>query len=418
MIAPLAFALLQDAPKPRTPDAAVFDALIRKTNDLKAFVAEYKVKIPGEAKEGSIRLAFRAPGDLRIEMTVPSTFVLQLHDGVLEAAGSPSGESGVTAHVPIEEFYRERREHLNEAVGASFPEAKKDWVVEPECGATLELEVSPSRTDEKENFQFQASYSCHRTALLGWLEFWKSQDDVRYDGDDHLALTTERGAKLKLSTKTGFVERIEKESKGETFYFQLDSLDLDPKFDAKAFALPPPEKNAQDASGPFSARMQHLITLDHRAEVFRCIARHVEDKSLAWNDDAKARARKVFERVHSDGIAGEAASLLEGTKRQLDKLGDLLRDQYAKLPKSDGAGRSELDAKVDAHRKELVDRFRKFLEARNASLSVSDRTVTDGALREDLGGIEKEAAEAAFAHVVQDPLLEAFDDEVSKAKGG
>jgi hypothetical protein len=44
--------------------------------------------------------------------------------------------------------------------------------------------------------------------------------------------------------------------------------------------------------------------------------------------------------------------------------------------------------------------------------------VTDGALREDLGGIEKEAAEAAFAHVVQDPLLEAFDDEVSKAKGG
>src|SRR4029077_12705367 len=98
----------------------------------------------------------------------------------------------------IGELSSERRTRLTEIVRAEFPALKGSWIADPTCGPTLELTVSASRTDDKEEFQFASSFDCPRAALLQWLEIWRTQSNVHYEDEDHLVLVTSRGTKMTL----------------------------------------------------------------------------------------------------------------------------------------------------------------------------------------------------------------------------
>lgn len=416
MLGPLAVALLQDGSKARAPDAALYDELIWKTNAMKAFVADYRVHLPGEEHEKSIRILYRAPGEMRID--IPEVVSFAVRDGVFDVSATPPGGEAMTAHVPIGDFEHERRARLAEIVGAELPAAANEWEAGLDCGVILTLDVSPSRTDDKDDFQFQAGYDCRRTALLTWLESWKSRDDVRYDGEDHLTLATSRGARLRLSTRTGFIDRIEKEVHGEAFSFDLVSLDLDPKFDANAFDVPAAPKDARDASAPFSSKLQNSVIHAHRAAIFHYLSSHVDDKSLSWDSEARGHVRKILDRLYADCFAEQNAAELTTSRKAIEDLGSAARERYKKLSPSDAVARGTLDEQYEAQRKTIVAQFEKELRSLYSDMAISKRTVPDAALRDDLQEIDHGVFEEAFDRVIKDPLLEAFDEAISKAKVG
>jgi hypothetical protein len=414
----VACAACQEAPKPRAPDAKVFDELIRKTNAMKAFVAEYHVRVPGDEHEKSIRIVYRAPGEMRID--IEDWMSLEMRDGVLEICGTAPGGSGsaLTGRVAIGDMESEHRAKLREIVRAELPILAKDWEAGFDCGVILKLDVRPSRTDEKEDFQFQAGYDSRRTALLSWLEAWKSRDDVRYDGEDHLVVSTPRGARLSLSTKTGFIDSIEKELHGETFRFELASLDLDPKIDAKQFDLPPPPKDAKDASRALSSSLLESVFHSHRVALYQCIAAHVGDKSLPWDAETREHVRKILARFDENSFTAANAELIGHIREVVGQLGSAARERYKEVGTTDGEARGKLDAQYDAQRKSMAEQFEKQSRSMYSDMTISERTVPDAALRESLQEIDRRVFEETFAHVIADPLLELFDETISKAKAG
>jgi hypothetical protein len=411
----LAAALSQDSPKPRVPDAALFDELIRKTNELQAFTAEYRVKVPGSDDVRPIRIAFRAPDDLRVEMEGSAVF--QIHAGVLEMRAAPPGGSASTASVPIAELMSERRKRLTEVLHAEIPASKADWVADAACNLVLEMRVTTHEAAEKEDFTFGVKHACPRTALLGWLPDWRERSDLRYDGDGRIAATTAGGAELRLSAKTGFLESIVKEKNGDRMTFELASLDLAPKLDASRFALPEAAKDAVDATPFLAMQLNESISGDLRRDVLRNIVRHVADKTFEW-PGGRAHARKVLEALHADAFAAENEFVIADIRKRVERIGVAFRDRYASLAKSDAAGRGELDTNVEEQRTKLLDVLKKRLDKRLSGLELDERLTSDAALRSDLSALEKEAVETAFARTLHDPIVEAFDEQVAKAKAG
>jgi hypothetical protein len=412
----LSLVLVQDPQQSRVPDAALFDDLIRRTNELKAFSAEYRVRVPDTTDVITIRIRYRSPGEMWIAMSMGT--VMSIRDGVMDFCASPPTGSAATARIPIGDWFRERRSRVTGTLYTELPQAKRDWPAEVDCGVSLQLKVSPSRTDETENLEFQASCLCPRTALLSWLEIWKKEDGVRFEGDDHLVWTTERGSRLQLSTRTGFLDRIEKQKANGKVVFELKTLDLDPKFDDESFALPEPPPGAEDASAGFGAQMQGIITQSIRAEYYRWIARHVLDQTLEWSPETQLHSRRVFELLHADGINSENEPWISKTKKWIEGLGPYFRDSYARAAAEGEQSRGQVEEKVQEARDKINATLEQMLRSRTAQIDCPETVVSDDGLRSSLLDLEKQAVEHALENFVREPLLEAFDDQVNRAKAG
>jgi hypothetical protein len=130
----------------------------------------------------------------------------------------------------------------------------------------------------------------------------------------------------------------------------------------------------------------------------------VSDGKIDWNAEARAHIGKVLQAIHSDAITLENEPWIAETKQWIESAGTWMRGEF--------------EAKAQEARKDLFDRLQALLKSRLANLEIQPTTVPDATLRASLLDLERSSIEAALEHSVQDPLLEAFDAQVQRAKSG
>jgi hypothetical protein len=398
----LACALAQGAPEAKDPDAALFDALIQMTDDLQSFVAVYRVHVAKQADDFSIRITFRAPGEMRCDMAGKAEMCLR--DGTLEARTSSSDGKPMVASVPFAEQASERWSRLTDVLHQEFAAAASDWPTAMSYGPQVAMNIAPDGQGLKENFQFNVQYAFPRKAVLGWLEAFKDWSGTKTEDEEHIVFRTSRGSEVSLSKRTGFIDSIRKRNEDGDSSFVLEKLELDPKLDEHSFELSAAAADATDASDAISAQLQRATTHESRRELFAWIARHVSDGKIEWNAEARAHIGKVLQAIHSDAITLENEPWIAETKQWIESSGSWMRGEF--------------EAKAQEARKNLFDRLQALLKTRLANLEIQPTTVPDATLRASLLDLERSSIEAALEHSVQDPMLEAFDAQVQRAKSG
>jgi hypothetical protein len=410
----LACAFAQDAAPAKAVDAALLDGLIQKTNDLRAFVAVYRVHVPEQTGDLSIRITFRAPDEMKCEL--PGHAFMCAREGSLDVQTPSSDGKSMVASVPFDEQIQGRWTRFTDVLHAEFSEATDDWTATMSSGALIDMRITPDGEGAKENFQFQVDYVCFRTAVLGWLEMFKRWTGTQTEDEEHIVFRTSRGSEVSLSKRTGFIDSIRKQKKEGVSTIELETLDLDPKLDAHSFDVPEPPAGATDASAQFSASLQLAATLALRRELFAWASRHVSDKKIEWNAEARAHFRRALAALHADGIALEMEPWISETKKWIESTGAWLHERYAGLSKTDDAARGELEAKAQEARDKLAGRLERASTGRVSNLNIDATVVPDPTLRSSLLELERAAVETTFEHSLQSPLLESFDAQVERAK--
>jgi hypothetical protein len=324
----------------------------------------------------------------------------------------------MVASVPFAEQSQERWRRFTAVLRAEFGKAADDWPATMSYGPEVDMKILPDGGGTKENFQFQVDYVASRTAVLGWLESFKRWSGTRSEDDDHIVFRSARGAEISLSKRTGFIDSIRKQKENGVSSIDLESLDLDPKLDDHSFDLPKRSPEASDGSAQISATMEQVSTLALRKELFSWISLHVSDGKIGWNADARAHVRAALAALHSDGITLEREPWISDTRKWIESTGGWLREHYAALAKSDDATRGELEARARGFRDKLFDSLQRILKARVSGLEIRAAFVPDATLRSSLLELEQASVEVAFEHSLQNPLLEAFDAQVERAKSG
>lgn len=406
----------QEVAPEKRPDPSLFDGLIQKTNDLEAFVAIYRIRIQGAEREKRMQIAYRAPGELRLEMGDIGTF--QIRNGIMEVRSFPPGGSETFARSPVNALMSERRDRLIEALRTELPISKQDWPNVPDCGVSLSLEITPGESEDREDFHFQGMYTCPRRALLGWLGAWRTRTDLRFESDDHFVLRTAAGATLRVSTTTGFIDTVERVRDGETFGFKLESFDRHPRFSAESFEPLTAAEGAKDVSDALSAQMQTWATQSMRSELLVWLSRHIADKSIAWEVDERLRVRRVLECLYQGALAAEHGTVVTPLKKQMESLATYLRERYTRLADTDSEERDRLDALIDERREQLFNAIRSLFDNLDAKLSIDERIVPDAEVRNALSEVEHEALAVAFERAEQNPLMDWFDEQVKRARSG
>ena len=163
--------------------------------------------------------------------------------------------------------------------------------------------------------------------------------------------------------------------------------------------------------------MQGIITQSIRTECYRWIAHHVSDGTVEWDSDANLRMGRVLEVLHADGITAEMEPAISSTKKKwIEGVGPFFRDTYAGAEGAESRG--HVETMMQEARDELSATLERMLGKRTSQVECAESVVSDDALRSSLIELEKQAVEKAFEAHVRVPLLEAFDDQVNRAKAG
>lgn len=410
----LLVALAQSPPSATFPDPQLFDALVRTTNALESFSAEYRTRPAGKTEPATIRILYRAPDATKVVVGDRSIFRIQ--DGFLDARVSRALDKPMIAHLPIAQPILERYRRLAAAMRAEFPACADDWSDAVDAGIRFDLSVGDAAGTPEKTLQLNASYVCPRPARFGWLADLALRPCVPAEGDRLVfeAPPEAGGMRITLSTKTGFLERAE--AGGATL--ELASLDSSPKLDDAAFEIPPPATDAIDASGLFAERVQQVQTKKHRKDALACVARLVAEKKIEWDDAARAHLAKVLETIHGDAWALESATWLADMRNRLSEFTSWFHDRLRDPKLADAASREQLEQAVAQWRRTLPVSAAAALESRQADVRGYGAGTPDEALAKDFLEIERRAVEKSLGTALVDPLLREFDEKIAEARKG
>lgn len=414
MIALLALALLaQDLPPKKAPDPAKIDELIRKTNELRAFDAEYKMSSGTDG--ASVRLAYRAPDECRFE--VMGSLMVGRH-GVVDFRMSPPGGKAVWAKVSLVDAGAAQARELSDAIAREFPAIGYSWTLPQEWGPTFRMTLSTVDVGRHDDFHFDFAYSGSRGTLLGWLDFLKRSSDTSVEGEEDFVLRTPRGSELRVSGRTGFVESMHGKGEQGEVSFELASLDLDPKFDHGEFDAPEPDSDARDASEQFAKQFGQLITSESGKRFSKWISEKVAAGKPGWDADARVHSRKVMVALLSVEVAADSRRWTDDTRKWIDGLEKWIRECRSSAPGGSGELSAEAQAKLHESRERLLETIRSAESSRLSGSSLVPDDLADSKLKKDLEDLWDEAWTAAFTRIVHDPLVNAFDDTVARATSG
>ncbi|MFN0006841.1 MAG: hypothetical protein ACKVXR_02950 [Planctomycetota bacterium] len=415
LAAVLAFAL-QDPPAAEPPDPSVLDALVRKTNLLTAFVAEYEASGTGKESATLVRILYRAPGDAKIVLGAEGIF--RIHDGFLDVRIDRPGEPPVAARVELEQPMVQRSARLAAAMRAEFPVA--DESKRPEGSPGVRFDLSMSSTPDSKSLQFTASYSRSNPVLLGWLQDLASERATPGVGDRLVFADPfgSEGIRYTLSTDSGFIEKVESSLAGATSSFTLVKLDLAPKLANADFDLPARPADSVDASASFAERFHEIQTQLIRADVFRRVAQLVASKEIAWDQPARERLARVLDVVHADAWRLENEVWVSEMRRRMDEFSGWLREKLRDPELVDEASRKKLEDSVVEWRRALPASAAAGIDERFARLQIEAKVVEDEAMRKDFREIERAAVWKTMQSALVEPLLREFDQKIEQARLG
>jgi hypothetical protein len=375
MIAPFALAcvLSQDS-KAKAPDAAVYDALVRKIDELKSFVAVYKRTSSNNDKVETIRIAYRAPNEVQFNgMGTRMT----AEKGELTVLTSPPGGKGFWARAPAEVLQERRSRALTEAIAAEFAKDLASWAPTLDCGPFLQFKISTIDGGKHDQLGFTMTYDCPREPLFGWIETFKESSDVTPGSDaDHLVMKTPRGSEVTLSTLTGFVEKMSQKDDRGAQSIVLETLDLHPKFEDSAFASDQQPDGMEDQSGALGSKIGRGVTHLLEQQFAAWLSTRVSSGMFRWDADAREHARRVLEALFSESIASDNEAWQSVTKAWIGTFGESLRQKYHDAGKGSDAI-AAIEGTIRERRGGIVEALKGFIQHRPPSTLIGSKEVPD-----------------------------------------
>jgi hypothetical protein len=394
----------------------LLDAMIERSNGLKSFVATYRLLLrTKEAEprdvEGSLRLVYRAPEALAVEIVVGEdgsrsvvangrmSMEVRKAGEVVQRGETDRGVSIWPAHARIERAFHEEFPDLGDVAGMA--------------GVFLQFSVEPGTATVRPEFNLQAGFGRGNRPLLGWLvAATRSKVELAPEGDV-VVWEPFDGARISMRKDTGFIEKVVVTYLGETkTRLELEDLAVDGDVADEAFSSPEVDPSAKDISEAMGRSLENGRFMAVQALVHRNIRESVEAGTLEWTSDARAHARKVFQVLHEE----LAPFVAEASARAADAFVDEFCRWYQV------AKRSGPEGEVEEKRTDWEARFRKGLD--DAVAPYLDRALPETedpsatAVARELRALEREAAEAAFRKSVVEPALERFGRQVELALRG
>lgn len=405
--------LAQQAPAAKTADPALFAALIRTTNALPAFVVEYEATVQGQDVPAIIRILYRAPD--RAKLVIGDKIVFRIQDGSIDVRSSVASEKPMSAHVPIAKMNHDRFEQVATAMRAEFPACADEWSESGGAGIRFDLSVQDDSNPSTKTLQFMASTASSGSVLFGWLEDLPRKPSSVADVD-RLVFEEPDGLKITLSTRTGFIEKIEQPRPAGMSTFQIASLDLSPEFEETAFDLPPPAADATDASASFAQGLQLIQSRGLRKRAIGCVAKLVADKKIEWGPEVRGRLAKVFDAIHGSAWRLENEVWITEMQRRMGEFAAWFRDRLRDVGLVEPEARKQIEESVTQWRQSLLQSAGSGLDPRLSSLTIESDVIADETLRKDILELEREVVKATLQSALVEPLLRAFDQKIAEAR--
>jgi len=322
--------------------AKLVDGMIERSNALKSFVATYTVH--GRSKEGaheeyegSMRLVYRAPESLVVEVATGA-----IHGRSVIAGGRMA--------VYVEKDGRSQRgvaeestasAEANERIGRVFHEqlAALGRVEAPTgLGVFVRFRFKAGTDSERPEFQIEAGTGRGDGALLGWLESMKRSEAKPSSDGKSVVWDAVPGIRVTLQEATGFIDTVVSTYQGETkTVLELEDLVLDPKIEDAEFRSPEADPKAEDISEGISRTMAIMPLIAMRGAIHNKIRAAVESGALEWTAEDRARLGKVFRALHAELAPLLAAETLLSARTSVDKFSAWYQEAKRAVPESDHA---------------------------------------------------------------------------------
>ena len=410
-------ALLASAPQdpaPESPSSALLDALITKTNACEHFVAAYKIH-KEDGTEGDLRLAFRAPDQGLFEMHAGKTALCQyLSGGSIVIHGRGDDGSAMTATITTPGVQNRISDSARTWLEESFPRKADAARSESRSGIVFRIAVDPDCEGLTINMGTGGG------ELLGWLQDLRKRPELVAAGSGapaaELVFTPCEKARLVVAADTGFVSRLEKITpKGTNVRIQFVALDLEKPLDDAFFKPPPAEPGAKDMSAAYETMSTAMMFTQIRGDVYRALAKRVDEQLLAWNEEAQPKLRKLLQRVDEELVEAAHGPMVARLEEKVDSLGS---STEAKLAGASADQRRGMKAGAAKDRSGLQAQLQQLLEKLFTEKPPGLVCKLRPSLGEDLLALESPILREVFAEKITKPLLARYDEKVVKPLEG
>ncbi len=402
----------QDAAEPDR----VLAELVRRADDLKAFVADYRVHDGSEEPGGHLRLAYRAPDSARVSIENEGGPIEALvSEGIWAMRTTNTDGKSTFAQADVGTSSRARRNSLMSVVRAEFPQIAEDAI--PAIGAYPRFEfdvLSPSDSKSKV-MEFRLRCAQTPTTFFGWLENLQHRTGLRADGDGQLVLDAGGDRRLVLSTKTGFIASIEGPAPDGRKRLELESLDLEPRFDASEFVPPQRQPDDQDDSEQLERSSIRMTTMLLRWNLLRALDGAIVDGEVEFDLEARDRMKAVLTTLHADGLADEFESWMAGARKRTTEFGEWLRESVHAAAEGGGSAVEQLEETSKEWKEKFAGTIQSIHDEYASSLPPELPSLRTGALRDGFSDVEKAAVDKAVERAMREPLLREFDETVERA---
>lgn len=404
----------RDAAPRSVGDVARFEELVRQTDALRSFVAEYVLSKPG-AEPRALRIVYEAPD--RALITSPGEMYFRLSNGFVDVRSVNETKGSTFAHFAFLQANEERHHHLADTIRTQFPDLSAKWTESGTCGPTLGLkffEPGESAQGDGRTAEFSFRYTCPSQGRLDWLRDFQKRSDGKPLECERVEFSEVGGTTFVLSMKTGFFESLTRELPAGTASLRLEHLELDSQLEPASFDVPSPGSDWTDCSTQMARAMHAAQTQSLRARVRVSLVRLVSDGALEWSDAQAERLEAVLRVLYSDALALEFEDWITATRKRIDEYATWLGDAFAHAPETAPEASARLEEGELAWRKQLAETLQSARTKYIASLAM------DSLPKNDVGRsfLEREpkAAEAAFSASVEKPLLDHFDAELAQVE--
>jgi hypothetical protein len=405
MLATLVLAMVHVAPlqepAPAKQDsAAILDQLIERSRAVKSFSATYLVTRSDQEGSAKIRLDYRAPEDLRMDMeTDKGTLSTWSLGDILDVRGAFDGkQSGFHLdNGPI----RAELQPIEDQLQRNFPIAKSP---DRQRRSVVPTTWSINRTTNKLDYEMSIG-TLDAATTFGWLEtIKKKQADLVEDGEQLRCSTDDGRADVVLSKTSGFLEKLffRKPESTSTMTIALESLVLDEAIDPARFEVPPLAAGVGDASADQRKAAEQSARMDLHDRVW---SRATHACAMAEVDsDLRARFESTLKPLCELTCHAGFDAWLASTRKNVDKFAAFLRQKDEA-----GVSKEDLDQTRDDYRSMLITTLDGIETPLGTNLKVPKATA-DAACGPKLLDIEHKLVKSVFRELVRKPILDEFEE--------
>lgn len=387
----------------RQDPQALVGELLERTNGLKSFVAEYRVRgrktePPHDEYEGDLRLVFRAPEDLLVEFRTEGYRARSLiTGGRISVRIEKKGEPVQQGEAVVPPAAVQARERILKTFHEKFPSLS--GVVGP---AGLDLFVrfrwKPGTSTERPEFHVEAGTGRGDGPLLDWLGRLQRPDARVAVEERSIVWHPSEDLRVLVAKDSGFIQQVVSTYAGETkTNLELSKLALDADVAGEELRPPPADPSAQDVSSTLGAGLGAGMLLALSGSIHRSI----RDGKVDPAGDGRAALSEVFSALHREIAPALSGSGLTASRARID--------DFAKRSRESKLTPDELAAR----RAELEERLRKSSEGGLAPYLVRAVPEIDG-LDPAIRALELQCAESAYRETVVEPLIRYLREQLER----